>query len=120
VPVVLLSVLVLGALLASGFTDLGPPTVMSRTPLDKIDPLAVCNDGVSPPTPLAVLARFAPNLLQLTPNLPQFKDPICSPAGSVADYYFAAASEPASARLWVVWLQGGAWCNDKKSCADQG
>ena len=35
-------------------------------------------------------------------------------AGSVADYYFAEATDPARSRLWLVWLQGGAWCNDEK------
>ena len=39
--------------------------------------------------------------------------------GSVADYYFASASDVTKRNVWVVWLQGGAWCNDEKSCADR-
>ena len=50
--------------------------------------------------------------------LSAYKGAVCND-GSVADYYFAPATDTAKSNLWITWLQGGAWCNDDKSCADR-
>jgi hypothetical protein len=48
-------------------------------------------------------------------NLEDYPDAVCND-GSPAGYFWQKATRETSQDLWIIYLQGGAWCFDKASC----
>eukprot|EP00051_Salpingoeca_urceolata_P013217 m.165173 g.165173 ORF g.165173 m.165173 type:complete len:394 (-) comp17734_c0_seq2:345-1526(-) len=66
-----------------------------------------------------VLGPVVPCKANLTLELfgDEFPNAVCNDGSSGGVYFKPAA--PGGGHLWLLWLQGGGWCYDEKTCSDR-